>query len=406
MANPDPVAVHDAFILICSIWVFCLKFGFAFVEASKTSPQSVSNILFKNTVDTFVTLVAYWLHGYAFAFGQHNSVIGTKFFLSLDQTNMVHFFFNYVRCTVATTLALGAVNERTEPIGYIMSAYVFSGLVYPLACHWVWDSDGIFHPLSSSYPTQDYAGSGVIFLLGGTAGAVALRVIGQRTGRWSPNFRQREYNPSLMVLGSCLQLVGFLGLVLGSHQQLFEPGEGQLLGLKCLNLLLAAASGGLYSLIIERLQHHYYSLESLLSGAIAGMVAVCAGVDTYIPGIAVLCGATGALFFKAFQFLFVVIKTDDTMNVISAYLTPGAWGLVFAGLFSDQGTLSGNAHVLENNFLIVVILLLWGIAVMYPLLSFFMCIGVLRVPRFMEKQGIDKFRHKLRNPQVNSKSLN
>ena len=76
-----------------------------------------------------VTLLAFFLHGYAFAFGEHNAVIGTQFFLTLNKTNMVHFFFNYVRCAVATTLALGAANERTEPIGYLISAYVFSGIL-------------------------------------------------------------------------------------------------------------------------------------------------------------------------------------------------------------------------------------------------------------------------------------
>lgn len=64
-------------------------------------------------------MLAFFLHGYAFAFGEHNAVIGTQFFLTLNKTNMVNFFFNYVRCAVATTLALGAANERTEPTSYL-----------------------------------------------------------------------------------------------------------------------------------------------------------------------------------------------------------------------------------------------------------------------------------------------
>lgn len=404
--DSDPAAIHDSFIIICCLWVFCLKFGFAFMEASKTNTLSVSNVFFKNMADTFVTLIAWWLHGYAFAFGQNNAVIGTQFFLTLDNTNLVHFLFNYMRCSVATTLALGAVNERTEPIGYLMSAYVFSGLVYPLACHWVWDEQGIFYPTSTSNRAQDYAGCGVIFLLGGTVAAVSLRVIGPRIGRWSPHFKQKQTNPLMMSLGGCLQILGFLGLVLGSHPQLFDHEEGQLLGLCCLNLLLAAASGGLYGVIIQRIQFSYYDLDSLLCGAIAGMVSVCAGVDSYIPGIAVMAGATGSLSFLATRFIFNFSQKDDPMNIVASYLVPSIWGLLFAGFFSYEGILGGNSDVLANNCIMAAVLFLWAWAIMYPLMSIFMCFGVLRVPGVMEKRGIDKFRHQLRHPHGKRKSMN
>ncbi|XP_046876744.1 putative ammonium transporter 1 [Hypomesus transpacificus] len=355
--------------------------------------------------DTFVTLVAWWLHGYAFAFGQNNSVIGAQFFLTLDNTNLVHFLFNYMRCSVATTLALGAANERMEPIGHLMSAYVFAGLVYPLACHWVWDEQGIFYSASTSYATQDYAGSGVIFLVGGAAAAVSLRVIGPRARRWSIHFRQRRHSPAILVLGGCLQLVGFLGLVLGSHPQLFNPDEGQMLGLCWLNLLLAASSGGLYCMVIHCIHFNYYDLDSLLYGAIAGMVSVCAGVDSYIPGVAVMAGTTGSLFYLAVRFLMAKIQMDDPLNIVSCYLAPGIWGLLHAGLLSENGALGGRSWMLGNNCLAVVVLVLWVVLIMYPLQSLFMCLGVFRVPRILEKQGIDRFRHRQRHPCVKRKFM-
>ncbi|XP_029555506.1 putative ammonium transporter 1 isoform X1 [Salmo trutta] len=406
MAFPDSIAVHDAFILLCSFFALCLKFGFAFVEAGKTDPKNVSNVIFKNVADTFVTLLAFFLHGYAFAFGEHNAVIGTQFFLTLNETNMVNFFFNYVRCAVATTLALGAANERTEPIGYLISAYVFSGIIYPLACHWVWDQQGIFSPTSTSYPSQDYAGSGVIFLLGGAAAAVSLRVIGSRAGRWSPHFKRTEHSQPMVVLGGCLQMLGFLGLVIGTHPRVLDADEGLLLGLGTVNLLHAATSGGLYGLMIQRIDKNYYDLDSMLSGAIAGMVAVCAGVDTYMPGVAVMCGATGSLLFIGFRRFLCAVKLDDPLNIVSGYLIPGAWGLMLAGLFSDHGALGGHIQVLGNNCIVALVLFFWAVAIMYPLLSILMCFGVLRVPRFMEKQGIDKIRHTLRHPHGTRKSLN
>nr|XP_015204813.1 PREDICTED: putative ammonium transporter 1 [Lepisosteus oculatus] len=130
MGAVDLESVNDVFTVLCGVWVLFFKFGFAFVEAGKTDPHHTANVFLKNTADTFISLVAFWLHGYAFAFGEHNSFIGGQFFLTLDGTNMTHFFFNYVRCAVATTVALGAVNERTEPIGYLISGYVFAGAAW------------------------------------------------------------------------------------------------------------------------------------------------------------------------------------------------------------------------------------------------------------------------------------
>ncbi|XP_030638915.1 ammonium transporter 1 member 3-like [Chanos chanos] len=334
-----------------------------------------------------VTFVAFWLHGYAFAFGEHSNFIGTQFFLSLDNTDLVHFFFNYVRCAVATTVALGTASERTEPVGYLMSAYVFSGFVYPVACHWVWDQQGIFNPQSTLYPSHDYAGSGMIFVLGGTAAVVSLRAIGPRAGHKKPHFKKRTGNPTMMAMGAFLQLLGFLGLVLGAHPRILAAEEGQFLGLYAINLLLAAASGGLYGLFFQRIYQNNYDLDSLVGGSIAGMVAVCAGVDSYIPGLAVMCGTTASFFFFAARVLISRMQVDDPLNVIPVYLVPGLWGLVYAGLLSDQGTIGGKNEVFGNNSLVALILFLWAVLIMHPLLSFFMCFGILRVPLYIEKRG-------------------
>ncbi|XP_010869501.1 ammonium transporter 1 member 3 isoform X2 [Esox lucius] len=352
-----------------------------------------------------ITLVAFFTHGYAFAFGGGNSFIGLQYFLILDKTNVVHFFFNYVRCAVATTLALGAVNERTEPIGYLIAAYVFSGLIYPLACHWIWDQQGIFSPTSTSSPAQDHAGSGVIFLLGGATAAVSLYIIGPRDGRWSSHFKRKAHVQSMVVLGGGLQMLGFFGLAMGAHPRLLGAEGGQLLGRAVVNLLHSASSGGLYGLILQRFDKNYYDLDSMSSGAIAGMVAVGAGLDTYTPGLAVMCGVTASLFFFAVRRLLCAIKVDDSLNIIPGYLVPGAWGLIYAGFFSDGGLIGGHPQVLTNNLIVMLVLLLWAV-VMYPVLSMLMCFGLLRVPQFVEKQGIDKIRHTLRQPNTATMSLN
>ncbi|XP_033907553.2 putative ammonium transporter 1 isoform X2 [Acipenser ruthenus] len=398
MEGVDAGAVNDFFLIICGIWVMFFKFGFTFVELGKTSGSNTANIIFKNLADTFITLMAYWLHGYAFAFGEGSGFIGSKYFLTLGSPNLCHFFFNYARCAVATTVALGAVIERTEPIGYLISSYVFAGFVYPIASHWVWDVHGFFNPLQSKLPVQDYGGSGVVFLVGGTVALVACYVIGARIDRWTPTFKQREHNLPLAALGASMQMMGFIGFIIGARYQITAPGEGQLAALCVLNILLAGASSGLYGLILQRLLKSYYDVDCFINTTIAGMVTVCAGANSYIPGISVMCGATSSFFYFIMEWLVLRNKIDDPLHVISIYLGSGVWGLIFAGFFSAQGTLGGTDKIIGNNLLAVVVLFSWTVAIMHPLFYVMKYVKVLRIPRFMEKQGVDKFRHDKRHP--------
>ncbi|MGH0141904.1 UNVERIFIED_CONTAM: hypothetical protein FKN15_019947 [Acipenser sinensis] len=354
--------------------------------------------LISSYVFAVITLMAYWLHGYAFAFGEGSGFIGSKYFLTLGSPNLCHFFFNYARCAVATTVALGAVIERTEPIGYLISSYVFAGFVYPIASHWVWDVHGFFNPLQSKLPVQDYGGSGVVFLVGGTVALVACYVIGARIDRWTPTFKQREHNLPLAALGASMQMMGFIGFIIGARYQITAPGEGQLAGLCVLNILLAGASSGLYGLILQRLLKSYYDVDCFINTTIAGMVTVCAGANSYIPGISVMCGATSSFFYFIMEWLVLRNKIDDPLHVISIYLGSGVWGLIFAGFFSAQGTLGGTDKIIGNNLLAVVVLFSWTVAIMHPLFYVMKYVKVLRIPRFMEKQGVDKFRHDKRHP--------
>ncbi|XP_058852603.1 putative ammonium transporter 1 [Acipenser ruthenus] len=166
-------------------------------------------------------------------------------------------------------------------------------------------------------PPQDYGGSGVVFLVGGTVALVACYVIGARIDRWTPTFKQREHNLPLAALGASMQMMGFIGFIIGARYQITAPGEGQLAALCVLNILLAGASSGLYGLILQRLLKSYYDVDCFINTTIAGMVTVCAGANSYIPGISVMCGATSSFFYFIMEWLVLRNKIDDPLHVIS-----------------------------------------------------------------------------------------
>lgn len=79
---------------------------------------------------TVVGGVAYWLFGYAFAYGaESNRFIGYKYFaladLPIDQYS--HFFFQLVFAASAATIVSGSMAERTEFNAYLLYSVFLTG---------------------------------------------------------------------------------------------------------------------------------------------------------------------------------------------------------------------------------------------------------------------------------------
>ena len=75
--------------------------------------------------------VAYWLIGYAFAFGEGNDFIGYSkehFAISnIPETEYASFFFQYTFAATAATIVSGAVAERCEFLAYFIYSFFITG---------------------------------------------------------------------------------------------------------------------------------------------------------------------------------------------------------------------------------------------------------------------------------------
>ncbi|XP_067899166.1 putative ammonium transporter 1 [Heterodontus francisci] len=215
-----------------------------------------------------VSLFAYWIHGYAFAFGDQERIIGNKNFFTFGNVNFSHFIFNYARCAIVTTIVSGAITQRTEPIGYIISSYILAGFVYPIVSRFFWHQSGLFY---ITLPVEDYAGSGVVFLVGGTAALITSFVTNARVVRWTTPIINQGYSLPLAVLGAFMQLIGSLGFVVGAQGHITESGDGQLASLAVVNTLLSTGSAGLYGLFFLRMKKDTNSVTRLINSALTGM---------------------------------------------------------------------------------------------------------------------------------------
>ena len=74
--------LDNVFVLLSAVLVIFMQAGFALVEAGLTQAKNVANIMMKNMMDFCAGALAFYVVGYAIAFGDGNALFGhAGFFL-------------------------------------------------------------------------------------------------------------------------------------------------------------------------------------------------------------------------------------------------------------------------------------------------------------------------------------
>jgi Amt family ammonium transporter len=101
--------------------IFFMQLGFAMLECGSIRQKNANSILIKNLFDACVGCIAWWLIGFAFAFGNVNGgFIGydINFFASngledLPQDYYLSWVFHFAFACTSATIVSGALAERT-----------------------------------------------------------------------------------------------------------------------------------------------------------------------------------------------------------------------------------------------------------------------------------------------------
>lgn len=108
------------------------------------------------------------------------------------------------------------------PAAYLGYSFFISAFVYPVVVHWVWSPIGWLSKFRSLYDLDllwgsgmiDYAGSGVVHMVGGLSGLMGCVMVGPRMGRFDSNGNPVEmpgHSATLVVLGTVLLWFGWYG---------------------------------------------------------------------------------------------------------------------------------------------------------------------------------------------------
>ena len=166
----------------------------------------------------------------------------------------------------------------------------------------------------------------VVHAVGGWLALPAIILLGARLKRYESNSIKVSSIPFL-ALGSWTLIVGWFGFNVMSAGSL-----GSISGVVAINSLMAMVGGTLAALFVSRNDAGFVH-----NGALAGLVAICAGSDLYHPVSALVVGAiAGALFVFLFQAETNRMQIDDVLGVWPLHGVCGAWGGIACGIFGQK----------------------------------------------------------------------
>jgi Amt family ammonium transporter len=320
------------FLLWGAVLIFSMHAGFAFLEAGSVRKKNIVNALTKIPTDWAVSTVVYFLIGFPIAYGI-TFLSGASSLLGSDSGyDLAHFFFLLCFAAVIPAIISGGIAERMKFGPQVLAGALFVATAYPLFEGLVW---GRFNVLGSSTGWlasafgagfHDYAGSVVVHAMGGWLALPAILLLGPRMGRYvNGDSRPLQiHSVPYVALGSWLLMVGWFGFNVASAGTL-----ANISGLVAANSLLAMGGGLLSAVLVSRRDSVF-----VYNGALAGLVAVCAGSDIMHPLAALGVGAVaGLVFVKGFLWANEKLRIDDVLGVWPLHGLCGAWGGIAAGIF-------------------------------------------------------------------------
>ncbi|WP_406855572.1 ammonium transporter [Alsobacter sp. KACC 23698] len=454
---PVPNKGDTAWMLVATALVLMMSVpGLALFYGGLVRSKNMLAVL--TQVFAIVSIVALlWVfYGYSLAFtngGGLNDYVGgfSKAFLKGVDVNavaatfsngvvipeLVYMAFQMTFACITPALIVGAFAERIKFSALILFVVLWVTFIYFPIAHMVWywggpdaigdaakavaaaGADAIAKAAAEAKLAEvqadagflfkmgalDFAGGTVVHINAGIAGLVGCVLIGKRVGYGKE--LMAPHSLTMTMIGASLLWVGWFGFNAGSNLE-----ANGTTALAFVNTFVATAAAAVSWLFVEWAAKGKPSLLGMVSGAVAGLVAITPASGFAGPmGSIVLGLAAGAVCFFFCSTVKNAIGYDDSLDVFGVHCVGGILGAIATGILVspdlggvglvDYAVKPGEAapgeYVMATQVMIqlkaVALTLVWsglGSAILYKVVD--VIVG-LRVTQEKEREGLDIAEH-------------
>jgi len=378
--------------------------GLALFYGGMVRKMNVLATVMQSFAVTCLVTVLWMVIGYSFAFTPGSAFLGgtSRFLLygmTLDSVNdlaktipeSVYMCFQMTFAIITPALICGAFADRMRFSALLWFIGLWSVCVYAPIAHFVWGPDGFLNNAG----VLDFAGGTVVHINSGFAGLMAALVMGRRRGFATEPMP--PHNLVLSVIGASLLWVGWFGFNAGSA----TAANGNA-GMAMAVTQIATATAALAWMFAEWILKGKPSVLGIISGAVAGLVAITPASGFVDPRGALIIGvAAGVICYWATTSLKHMLRYDDSLDAFGVHGIGGMVGAILTGVLAvawvggegKSGLIDGNPHQVIVQLYGIAVTIVYDVIVSLIILKLVDLTVGLRVDAEIEREGLDLALH-------------
>ncbi|MBJ7405886.1 MAG: ammonium transporter [Bradyrhizobium sp.] len=386
-AEPTVNKGDNAWMMTSTVLVLLMTIpGLALFYGGLVRSKNMLSVLMQVFYTVCVVVVIYAVYGYSLSFTGGSDFIGgfskafmmgvtteTKaatFSVDANITELIYVCFQMTFAAITPALIVGAFAERMKFAAIALFVPLWVTLIYFPIAHmvWYWQGPDLIQDAAKALAAAgdaaaktaaqakldelnadagwifkmgaiDFAGGTVVHINAGIAGLVGALLIGKRVGYGKE--LMAPHSLTMSMIGASLLWVGWFGFNAGSN---LEASGGAALAMT--NSFVATAAAALSWMFAEWIIKGHPSVLGVISGAVAGLVAV-----TPAAGFSGIMGAIvlGLIVGVVCLFFCTVVKNalgyDDSLDVFGVHCVGGIVGAIGTGILVNPAL--GGAGIID-----------------------------------------------------------
>ena len=349
-------------IVIGSALVVFMQAGFALVETGLCRAKHAAHVVSTNFAVFGLGFVAFFFVGFPLAFGGFSysalgldapvgeALIGSGNWVfawgggwALTGPNITPAllgFFLYMTAFMDTTATIptGSMAERWRWNSFVQWGLFCGAIYYPIIAAWTWGGGWLaktWATMSLGAGYVDFAGSGVVHMVGGVAALAGAIVLGPRIGKYDKKGNAitiAGHDIPMAMLGTFILLFGWFGFNAASTLSATDVQFATV----ATNTAIAGAFGAVASMFWITRRTGKPDPSMMINGMLAGLVAITAPCAFVAPWAAAVIGIIASvLVIESSFFVERKLRIDDPVGAISVHGVCGMFGLLSVGVFAN-----------------------------------------------------------------------